>query len=356
MSVYRSGRGKWMIEVVWRTPGKPERRVRRVSPSQTKAGATTYELQVRAALLAGTFEAEATVAPLLDAFVVEYLRAAATNNKPSTVDSKRAIFERHLLPVLGRQRLDAIGVREIESLKADLAQRLSPKTINNCLTVLRHALATAVQWKLIATVPAVQWLRVPEQDFRFLDFDEAQRLVAAAQGADRTMVVVALNTGMRLGEMLALRWSDIDLKAGRLVVRRAVARGIVGTPKSGRSREIPLNDTVTRALEQHRHLRGPLVFCTDDGRMLTKNEAKAPLARARRRSGIVELGWHDLRHTFASHLVMRGVPLKAVQELLGHATIEMTMRYAHLAPATKSDAVRVLDGATGGAMVARLRG
>ncbi len=95
---------------------------------------------------------------------------------------------------------------------------------------------------------------------------------------------------------------------------------------------MPLNDTALAVLEEHRHLRGPLVFCNDDGSMLTKNKAKGPLRRARVRAGITALGWHDLRHTFASHLTMRGVPLKAVQELLGYATIEMTMRYAHLSP------------------------
>jgi site-specific recombinase XerD len=97
-------------------------------------------------------------------------------------------------------------------------------------------------------------------------------------------------------------------------------------------------------LRAFKHLRGPLVFCTDDGRILTKNEAKAPLRRAQRKAGIVAFGWHDLRHTFASHLIMRGVPLEAVQELLGHATIEMTMRNAHLSPTATRDAVRTLDG------------
>src|SRR4030095_321719 len=97
------------------------------------------------------------------------------------------------------------------------------------------------------------------------------------------------------------------------------------------------------ALRAHRHLRGEFVFCQEDGRMLTDNECKWPLWHACRRAGIRRLGWHVLRHTFASHLVMRGVPLKVVQELMGHASIEMTMRYAHLAPAMHSEAVRLLD-------------
>ena len=85
------------------------------------------------------------------------------------------------------------------------------------------------------------------------------------------------------------------------------------------------------------------MLCADDGRTFTKHECKWPLRRAQRKAGILEVGWHDLRHTFASHLVMRGVPMKAVQELLGHATMEMTMRYAHLSPDVRRDAVKVLD-------------
>jgi integrase len=144
---------------------------------------------------------------------------------------------------------------------------------------------------------------------------------------------------MRQGEILALRWEDVDLVKGKLSVRRSVTRDIVTTPKSGRSREIPLGDEVLAALKGHRHLRGQLVFCSDYGRMLKKNEVKHPLWRATRRAGLRRIGWH----TFASHLAMRGVALKAIQELMGHATIEMTMRYAHLSPDVPRDAVKLLD-------------
>ena len=104
------------------------------------------------------------------------------------------------------------------------------------------------------------------------------------------------------------------------------------------------------ALRAHRHLRGPLVFCANDGRMLTQDECKWPLRRAIAQASLGRsIGWHVLRHTFASHLVMRGAPLKAVQELLGHADIKMTMRYAHLSPDARRDAVKLLDfrGTTG---------
>jgi site-specific recombinase XerD len=115
-------------------------------------------------------------------------------------------------------------------------------------------------------------------------------------------------------------------------------------PKSGKPREIPLGEEVKAALKAHRHLRGPLVFCDLDRHVLTEGETRHPLWRACRRAGLRQITWHVLRHSFASHLVMRNAPIKAVQELLGHATILMTMRYAHLAPEVARETVRLLDG------------
>jgi integrase len=210
-------------------------------------------------------------------------------------------------------------------------------------------LSLAVEWNLISHAPRMKWLKAPDPEFDFLDFEEAERLVATAEEQWRPMILVALKAGLRLGEMLGLRWEDVDLVTGRIMVRRSISRGIAGTPKSGRSREIPTSDELLRALKGHRHLRGELVFCDADGRLLTRNECKHPLWRAFKRAGLRQLGWHALRHTFASHLVMRGAPVKAVQELLGHASIEMTMRYSHLSPDVRKDAVRLLDQRAAGA-------
>ncbi len=108
-----------------------------------------------------------------------------------------------------------------------------------------------------------------------------------------------------------------------------------------------LPDSVVDALKGHRHLRGPYVFCQPDGQPLTASMTEHRLSRAVRRAGISReqgrITWHDLRHTCSSHLAMRGVPLKVIQELMGHATIEMTMRYAHLAPEARQSAVQQLD-------------
>ena len=196
---------------------------------------------------------------------------------------------------------------------------------------------------LIQSAPEVEWLKVEPQEFDFLDFAEAKRLLDAADGEWRTMILVALRTGMRMGELLALRWQDVDLVAGRITVRQNAVKGKIGTPKSGKAREIALSNDTRAALKSHRHLRGPLVFCDMSGRMLKYTELRHPLWRTCKKAGLRPLGWHALRHSFASHLVMRGVPLKAVQELLGHSTIQMTMRYAHLGPQVTRDAVNLSD-------------
>jgi integrase len=309
--------------------------------------------------------------PTIREFHEVFLDASRIKNKPSSVESKEMILRVHILPRLGDLRLDQVTYAVIEDLKIALAKTpignvektygikkarakgkpveekpsrlLSPKTINNVLTVLRRMLVVARKRGLIDSVPEVEWLRGDKPDFDFFDFEEAERLVAAAEGEWCTMILVALRTGMRIGELMALRWQDVDLVAGRITVRQNVVWGHIGTPKSGKPREIPLSNDALATLKSHRHLRGPLVFCDMGGHMLTEGEVRHPLWRACKRAGLRQITWHVLRHTFASHLVMRGVPMKAVQELLGHSTILMTMRYAHLAPAVTRDAVQLLD-------------
>ncbi len=290
-----------------------------------------------------------------------YLDVSRVRNKSSSVDAKDAVLRVQLLPRIGDLRLNEVTYAVIEDLKVELARTpianstrrddepatkirlLKPKTINNCLTVLRRMLSIARKRGLIENVPEVEWLRPPKPDFDFLTYEEAERLVKAANGEWRTMILVALRTGLRIGELRALRWQDVDLVAGRLVVRLNVVNGIVGTPKSGHAREIALGNEVRTALKSHRHLRGPLVFCDLAGRVLTVGEPRYAMECICKRAGLRQVGWHVLRHSFASHLAMRGAPLKAIQELLGHSTIQMTMRYAHLSPEVAREAVRLLD-------------
>jgi len=344
MPAYRDRRsGCWRYRKRVRLPDGTRPRIEGTPSLNTKLEAEAAERAHIERLLRGK-PPERKEAPRFEDFAVDFLNISRAKNKPSEIDSKESILRVHLTPAFGKRRLDQIRYAEVQDYTARKAARLKPKSVNNHLTVLRRLLVVAKKRGLIEAVPEFEWLKVPRPDFDFLTFEEAGRLTAATDPDWRCMVIVAMKTGLRQGELLALRWEDVDLVAGQLRVRRSVTRGVVTVPKSGKGREVPLGDEVLSSLKAERHLRGPLVFCTADGRMLKKNEVKHPLWRACKRAGLRQIGWHALRHTFASHLVMRGAAMKAVQELLGHATMEMTNRYSHLSPEVPRHAVKLLDG------------
>lgn len=355
MNVYKNDAGRWLYRKWVRFPDGHRERVcgapAEYGFANTKAGAQAAFIRKMNDIAAGQPARLEPVqpkpkGPTLTEFKPRFLEHSEAKNKSSSVESKKQILKTHIEPVLGNRVLRTIDYSTIEDFKHGLlsgAKPLSAKTVNNVLTVLHRLLVVAKKRKEVDEVPEFEWLPVEKPEFDFFTFDEAPRLVEGAVDDWATMILLALRTGMRQGELLGLQWGDVDLIAGKLQVKRALVRGKVTTPKNGKSRDIPLSDEAVRALKSHRHLRGDWVFCTMDGRPLKKSECKWPLWSACKRAGLRRIGWHVLRHTFASHLAMRGVPLLTIKELLGHATIQMTMRYAHLAPEVARDAVRLLD-------------
>ena len=178
----------------------------------------------------------------------------------------------------------------------------------------------------------------------FFSRDEVTKLVAVTRDPEeRALLSFALDTGARAGEQLALEWGDIDWHNNLVVFRRSSTRGEVGPTKSGRERKVPMTERLVEALRRVKHLRGKLVFCRVDGKPLTLWQLHERLWGACRRAGLREIRWHDLRHTFASQLISAGVPLRQVQDWLGHSTITMTMRYSHLAPGQGAELIRALE-------------
>jgi integrase len=157
------------------------------------------------------------------------------------------------------------------------------------------------------------------------------------------LVLVGTDAGLRQGEMVALQWGDVDLVSGMITVRRSSWRGMIDSPKSGRDRKIPLTERLRAALKALRHLRGDLVFCQEDGSPFTASVVQCGIWRIAKRAGLRPFGSHVLRHTFCSHLAMRGAAPKAVQELAGHSTLTMTLRYMHLAPSALREAIGLLN-------------
>jgi integrase len=157
------------------------------------------------------------------------------------------------------------------------------------------------------------------------------------------IVLLGGEAGLRCGEMMALEWADVDLGKRQVCVQRSAWKGQVTVPKGGRLRYVPMTLRLAAALRKHRHLRGPHVLCADDGTPLTQRLVQGFVARAARRANLNTVGVHVLRHTFCSHLAMRGGPARAIQELAGHRDLVTTQRYMHLSPAALDSAIRLLD-------------
>jgi integrase len=343
VSVKRRSDGRWRVDVVVKI-GSVRHRER--AAAATQAAGHKLEREIRARLARGEVTTEK--APTFEAWGHEFLAVyPASNNKASEQHAKKRIFELHLCPYFGAIAIDRIDVERIEKFKAaqlTAEQPTAPKTLNNRLTVLRKMLSVAHEWGKLSRAPKVKMVKVPPPEFRFLAFEEAERLVASAAQEWRAMVLVALRTGLRRGELLALRWEDVNLAAATIKVQRSVWKNIEGPTKSNRVRTVPLSPEALATMRElpTRFAKG---YVFGDGRTrLTVGALKWPLYAACDGAGIARAGWHVLRHTFASHLAMRGVMVKAIQELLGHSDIKTTLMYAHLSPAIGESAVSLLDG------------
>lgn len=231
-----------------------------------------------------------------------------------------------------------------------LEEKKKPATINRRIATLKHMFTKAEEWEMVDAdilkkVRRVKQLAENNRRLRFLSVEECRELVAACGHQVRVkhlqpMVIMALNTGMRRGEILKLTWDQVDMKHGFILLEDT-------NTKNGSRREIPINSDLREALRSlTRRLDTPLIFFdpnSEAGKAKPYQDIRTSFYRACKRAGILDFHFHDLRHTFASQLVMGGVDLTTVKELLGHKDIKMTLRYAHLAPAHKARAVEILQ-------------
>lgn len=214
-----------------------------------------------------------------------------------------------------------------------------PATVNRNIATIKHMFTKAVEWELVdeetyKRIQKVKLLAENNRRLRYLSGEECASLVSALPARIRPIVITVLSTGMRKGEILSLQWEkNIDLKNGLILLE---------VTKNGDRRECPINETLKNCLGKLvRHITSPYVFVNENGERV--KDIKRAFNSALRKVGIKDFHFHDLRHTFASQLVMGGVDLTTVKELLGHKTLTMTLRYAHLAPGHKLDAVEKLN-------------
>ncbi|MGB9866751.1 MAG: tyrosine-type recombinase/integrase [Bacillota bacterium] len=356
-----AGKGKWRVVIeVGRDPssGKRKRIVRRVEGR--KADAEELLTQLLTELKQGTYVEpnKITVAEWLNTWLHEYKRLEL---RPTTWESYEVIIRNHLVPAVGALLLQDLRPEHLQKLyneKADAG--LSAQTIHHIHKVIHGALKQAVKNKLVrhnvseaVTLPRIKRREIktltPEEQARFLEVLVADRLGPA--------FLLLLGTGMRRGELLGLRWQDVDLDEGTVCIRRELVwtkeGPVLQEPKTEKShRLVPLPVPVWEALRRHKARMeaegnyGPsaFVFCTSNGNYIIPRNFNRKFYELCRKAGIEGVNLHALRHTFATRLLEQGENIKVVQELLGHSKISTTADiYSHVVMEVKRQAVSRLD-------------
>jgi len=251
---------------------------------------------------------------------------------------KDKVIINHLNKVFGHKCLYEINSKDIEEYKKmRISENVKLSTINRELACLRTILNKAKEWGLLhSAIPRIVLFKVDNQRIRYLTEPEAEKLIELSPEPLKSIIILALNTGMRRGEIISLKWDNINFKDKMIT--------LIDT-KNKEKRIVWINNIVLETLSRiPRKTTSPFVFVGKDGiNHISEHYISHLFEKMVKKAKIKDFKFHDLRHTFASWLVMRGVNLKTVQELLGHKSFNMTLRYSHLAPEVKKQAVELLE-------------
>jgi integrase len=269
--------------------------------------------------------------------LTRYKRHQKTRLRPTTFERLGGIIE--TLKANLPEQAKEITRKTVADYISTRSETVAPGTIQKEVTVLKHALKLAVEWELLNqnVAQGAKLPRLPEGRTRYLSPSELKAALEIAPEWMRAPMALAAFTGMRRGELLSLRWTDVDLPNSRLYLRET---------KNGSLRVLVLNGLAIQVLSS-------LPQCAPDDLVLTGVDPQHLTVYTRRifaKLGIADASFHSLRHTAASWMVMQGVDLYAVGQLLGHRTPRMTQRYAHLSPSYMAGAVGKLDSVFGGVM------
>jgi len=359
-----NGRESWYGH--WRANGRQVKRklgLKRVKGTREGLTRAQAEAELRrrmSAVTSGPRLREALTVADLEGRYREYL--AQRKRKPATLRAVESAARVWLIPFFGERQLDSIKSEDVDDLIIYMeAEDLAAKSIRNYISTLSSMLSFAVRKRLVAT-NVVAEVELPElvhdEEIRFLTSSEIERAVAAVpagiyEALDPVLIRTAAMTGLRAGELVALRWRDVDWAAARLRVRRNYVLGEFGTPKSRRSsRSVPMADAVGAALDLHfqqSRWQGDddLVFAHPaTGEPLSKHQNLRRFRRALKAAGLDDCHrFHDLRHSFGTQMAQVGTPLRTLQEWMGHRDLQTTQRYADFSPSGRD--AELIDAAFG---------
>ncbi|MGH2363199.1 MAG: tyrosine-type recombinase/integrase [Chloroflexota bacterium] len=304
-------------------------------------------------------------------FLNEWLAAVKPSIRANTFERYEQYVRLHAIPVLGKLALANLQPQHVQQLYSSrLEAGASPTTVAHLHAVLHRAFGQAAKWSLIPrnVAEVVDRPRIARREMATLNAPQVRKLLATAKGDDlEALYTLAVTTGMRQGEVLALRWRDVDLDGARLQVVASLQRTREGSrftePKTSHSRRrIALAPKVVTALRTHRTRQttnrlaakrwedNDLVFPNDVGRpILPGNLLRRSFWPLLEKAGLPRIRFHDLRHTAATLLLAAGTHPKVAQEMLGHSTVGMTLDlYSHAAPDMQETAVRAMEAVLAG--------
>lgn len=373
-SIEQRSPGTWSIRFDMGVGPDGKRKQKRLTFRGTKREAEREMTRLLNELNTGSFvePSKLTVAQYLQRWLDDY---AKVNVSAKTFERYGEHIRLHLNPSLGNHLLSNLKPLHIQAHYSKMLQSgrrdgkggLSPQTVIHQHRVLREALQQAVKWQLLVRNPAdaVEPPRAQRDEMAALDEAETACLLGAAKGTHLYLpILLAVTTGLRRGELLAIRWDDLDLKSSSLCVRQALQQTKEGIsfkqPKTAKGRrQIALPSLAVEALIRHkgeqaeqRLILGPryqyqgLVICEEDGQPLNPRNFSKAFAVFVDRRGLKDVRFHDLRHSHATQLLRQNIHPKVVSERLGHATIGITLdTYSHVLPGMQEEAARKLDGA-----------
>lgn len=303
----------------------------------------------------GTFEAPRED-PAFAEFAARFLHAKKETIKPSTYKDYAEVLRNHLIPFFGKLRLSEITPLKVQDfLMAMQDKGTTPATVGKIYRVLKVILRYAISLDLIDRDPtlAIKPPRVEREEMRFLTPEEVNILLEAVDGDARDILSTAVFSGLRQGELLALRWRDIDFEAGVIRVTRSYhsSGGFSDLKTSASRRNVPMIPRLASILRARHEAKGrpdpeDLVFPSAAGTPLDRHNLVSRIFEpALERAGLKRIRFHDLRHTYASLCIAAGMDPKALQRAMGHSSISVTMdTYAHLFPGSFDRAVKRMEG------------
>lgn len=332
---------------------------RRVGPKRARGSSdgltrAQAEKKLRALMEAESFALAARSRLSIEPAGKRYLDhlADVMGRKPSTISDYRYMLESHMVPFFGERKLDRLNADLVaDYMVAKRRSGLAPKTVANHMRFLHGVFSFAVKRGWMASNLVAQVDRPPAEgadpDISFLEVSEVEAVIRAVPiegkfaSTDRTVILAAAMTGLRQGELIGLRWQDVDFVAGRIRVRQNFTRGEWGKPKSKRStRSVPMVDRLAAELERHFQTSdfrgdGDLVFAHPQiGTTLDASALRTRYKAARDKARVRPVRFHGLRHTFGTRMAAAGVPMRTLQEWMGHRDIQTTMIYADYSPSS----------------------